>query len=345
MTKKQSTSATKQQHWVPRLYLKGWTHGKDQIWCFDKTNQIISSPNYKNVAGSTWFYDLVETLDPAKPELFQAVEKLLADIESKSAPLIKALRGAGDQLVSAWPGEPTGLGQLLSERGRHNLAGFMALQYLRTDDMRAAYRDAFTKFHQRAMENTVPIAFPSVDPKKFKVQIDENEIKKLHIEMLLEFPEYIPYFRDKFWIYGINVHAEPFVTSDNPVVKLASLIHPSIPFDGLESPGMRLVFPVWPRMAITMYDRQFSPNQAKWHRQLGFVTKQTVRKYNQVQLRQCRRQIYSSLPDFDFAKDICISDPSICQIDSSRYEPVGPEIDSMIAQLVQSAKTCPLETN
>ncbi len=62
------------------------------------------------------------------------------------------------------------------------------------------------------MEETVPIAFPSVDPTKYVVSIHENEIKNFHISMMLGFEEYAQYFRDKYWIYGINVNPQPLAS-------------------------------------------------------------------------------------------------------------------------------------
>jgi hypothetical protein len=335
---KEQIPTTKQQHWVPRFYLKGWANKKDQLCCFDKINQGSFSTNYKNVAGSTWFNDLFETRDADKPELYQAVEKLLSDIEGQCAPLVEALRIMAKQLVHAWPGEPANLTQPITEKQRHLLSGFVALQHLRTEQFRREAADSYTKYHQLALEKTLPIYSPELDPANWTVTIDENEIKKLHIEMLLDFQSYIPYFYEKFWVYGINVTGKPLITSDNPVVLFPTPIHPAIPFDGIASFGMRIIFPISPLISITMYDPEMYPNQRQHHCQLGFYTEQTVDDYNELQLRQCRRQIFSTSDHFDFARSLCFAEPRICQPDDCRFPVHGPVIDQMLTGLVQIAE-------
>ena len=336
MTKQ--NAPTKQQHWVPRFYLRSWIHQKDQLWCFDKSNGSVYSPNYQKVAGSSWFYDLIETRDPNEPELYQAIEKLLADIEGQCAPLIDKLRIMAQQLIAAWPGEPEGIAQPLTEKERHKLSGFIALQHLRTAQFRSEAADSHTKYHQLALEKILPIGFPDLDPADWTVTIDENEIKKLHIEILLDFQSYIPYFRDKYWIYGVNVSSKPLITSDNPVVLLPAPVHPTIPCDGIDSYGMQIIFPVSPKLVITMYDPKMYPHQRAMHRQLGFLTEQTVYDYNELQLRQCRRQIFSSTNEFDAFRKLCSDEPEICEPNDSRFPVEGPEIEKMHADLVEIAR-------
>ena len=325
------------QHWVPRCYLAAWSDSDNKIWMFDRLQQKTARPNVEGVACGRYFYDTDALKDTSKPELFQAVEKLLADIEGKCAGHFRRLSETAELTVRVAQGEKLQIKPPLTKMGRHNLAGFIALQYFRTSDMRAFHEETFTKVSQRIMEETLPIQFPDLAPSNYQIKIAEDYIKGLHIEALLSFTDYIPYFRDKYWVFAVNIHAEPFVTSDNPVVKLPTKIDPSIPHDGLDSFGMRLVYPVSPKLSITMYDKKAFPPFAKWDGQVRFVTQETVAQYNLLQLENCSRQIYSSVDSFDFAKGACAADPDLCKPKTDRFIPMGPAIDEMVAAAVRAA--------
>jgi len=327
----------KQQHWVPRLYLRGWSDSKDKIWCFSKNDQTISNPNITNVAGGRWFNDLRQTLDPTNPELFQGVERLLARIEGMCAPIIRALREESEKYFLAHPDLPFDRTNLLSPKGRGVLADFMALQYLRTDERRGFIRQSINKILQMGMEESMPIALPNIDPKKFTIKATEEEIKRQHLQQLLKFHEYSQYFLNRYWMYGINLHDTSFVTSDNPVVRFGKRLHRAIPCDGLDSPAMRLLFPISPRLIIIMYDRQHFSELASWDGGLDFVTEEAVGVYNRLQLKQCSRHIYSANSEFEFASTFCRKNPAVCSPEWKSFEPQGPYVDKMISAMVTAA--------
>ncbi len=324
--------ATKQQHWVPKFYLKNWAQQSDKICCFDKSLKKSFLTNFKNVAGATWFNDIRETRDESNPQTYQMVEKMLADLEGRCGPTFEELQKEAASLAIAYPGEPEEPQSVDTPMRRGDLACFMALQFLRTDDLRATIRKSLTAICQRGMEATVPLVFPGVDPKQYKVVIDENEIKRIHIATFLGFFDFAPHFNEKRWTYGINVHKKPLITSDNPVVKL-----PMKPLDdGLDSFGMRLIFPLSPLMVLTMYDKKAFP--PPWDRRIAFLTEVAVDQYNLLQLQQCRRQIYSNDPNFDFAKHYCEQNPNACVNDANKVGPSGPIVDKIIADLIAAAQ-------
>jgi hypothetical protein len=329
---KNQDHATKQQHWVPQLYLKGWSSTKNRLWCFDKINQKIFATECTNVGGGTWFNDVDGTLDETKPETYQIVEKFLSKIEGDLAPLIRTLRDDASATAAAFPGEPAPPRNFLNRKQRIDLSYFIALQSLRTDDVRAYIRKTFTEICQKGMDATLPIGFPDLDPKDWAVEIIENEIKSIHIETFLQFKDYMPYFANKHWTYGINTHSTPLITSDHPVVKI-----PMRPGDdGFDSYGIQLIFPVSPKLVITMYDQKFFPTS--FDQKLGFLTQETVDQYNLLQLTQSRRQIYSSENNFQFAEQWCLDNPEACKLDSKLPEFPQPLIDQMVQDMVAAAK-------
>ena len=276
------------------------------------------------------------TLDEAKPETYQIVEKFLSEIEGKLAPLIRTLRNDAAATAAAFPGEPTPPRDFLNRKERIDLSYFIALQSLRTDDVRAYIRKTFTKICQKGLEATLPIGFPDLNPKDWAVEIIENEIKSIHIETFLQFKDYMPYFATKYWTYGINTHSTPLITSDHPVVKIP--IKPGD--DGFDSYGIQLIFPVSPKLVITMYDRKFFPPD--YDQKLGFLTKETVDQYNLLQLKQSRRQVYSCNNQFEFAEEYCLAHPETSQLDSKLPEFPQSLVDQMVQDLVDAAKSSKL---
>ena len=135
---------------------------------------------------------------------------------------------------------------------------------------------AKTKFHQRAFDETAPIAFPGIDISKYKIELDENEIKRLHLLMLLQFPELIPLLVDKYWLYDINIHDAPLITSDTPITLISNPANALVSSNGLASKGVHIVFPLSPNIAVSLYDKSFFPEHKDSDKQLGFLTKGKV---------------------------------------------------------------------
>lgn len=326
------------QHWVPRCYLSAWADSKAKVWMFDRLSQKTAHPGVENVACGRHFYDTENLKDIESPDTLQAVEKLLSKIEGDCSPYLKRLGDTAAQLVQMAQGDKVTIKTPLSTMGRKNLSCFMALQYLRTSDMRSFQNESFSHLCQRILEETLPIQFPDHDPTKYSVKPTDDYIKGLHLETILSCTEYAKYFHDKYWIFAININDEPFITSDNPVVKLPTKLHPMIPHDGLDSFAMRIVYPVSPKIAITMYDKKAFPPFAKWDGKPRFATGETVRQYNMLQLSNCSRQIYSSMDRFEFAIAACAADSNLCQEKFNRFIAFEPTLEQIVATTVAAAR-------
>lgn len=325
------------QHWVPRCYLSAWADNKDKVWMFDRVSQKTAHPGVENIACGRHFYDTEKLKDTESPETLQAVEKLLSKIEGDCSPYLRRLGETAAQLVKMAHGEKVKIKPPLSKMGRKNLSCFMALQYLRTSDMRSFQNESFSHLCQRILEETLPIQFPDLDPTKYSVKPTDDYIKGLHLETILSCTEYAKYFHDKYWIFAININDEPFITSDNPVVKLPTKLHPMIPHDGLDSFAMRIVYPISPKMAITMYDKKAFPPFAKWDGKPRYATSETVRQYNLLQLSNCSRQIYSSTDEFEFAVQACAADPALHQEKIDRLIPFHPALEQVVETAISAA--------
>lgn len=70
-------------HYVPAFYLSLFTSNGKRLWVFDKNQRQCWPSSPKNAAKERHFYSVEGTDDPA------AVEKLLSDVEGKSAPVVR----------------------------------------------------------------------------------------------------------------------------------------------------------------------------------------------------------------------------------------------------------------
>ena len=83
-------SKVKNQHFVPRAYLRRWADAHEKIWVYDAPIGKLFLSNVKNVASESYFYDtsIDDILDPDRA---QFIERLLAELEGKYQKSLKTL--------------------------------------------------------------------------------------------------------------------------------------------------------------------------------------------------------------------------------------------------------------
>jgi hypothetical protein len=82
-------SKIKNQHYVPKFYLKNFLNSSGKIFVFDKSTGKIFGTNVENVANENYFYDISE-LDE-KTGIDQFLEKHFHPLETKISELLKKL--------------------------------------------------------------------------------------------------------------------------------------------------------------------------------------------------------------------------------------------------------------
>jgi hypothetical protein len=81
---------TKNQHYVPRSYLKAWADENGDIWALDFDTGKVFPSSPEGIASKRFFYDTV--LDPyIDPKNIQPVEKMLGKIETDYIPSLKKI--------------------------------------------------------------------------------------------------------------------------------------------------------------------------------------------------------------------------------------------------------------
>jgi len=116
-------SLVKNQHYVPRFYLRNFCNSKEQIVSFDKINQRCYFTSIKNVANENYFYEN-EFIDQ-KANVEQYLEKYFHPLEDRIAKLLrKLIRSFEDDSFI-----------ILDQDSRADLSLFLIYQFVRTKEV------------------------------------------------------------------------------------------------------------------------------------------------------------------------------------------------------------------
>ncbi len=186
---------------------------------------------------------------------------------------------------------------------REMVSLYIALQFLRTADT----RDTLAAF---------------VEEKVTGKPASEAEKRLLHLSMLWEdsiYEELAARIRNATWLFGHNMTATPFITSDNPVA-FRSGDNAMWLKVGMYSEGTYSVFPMAPD--IVMYCH---PRESRWEKLDRFdchmspvtFTEGMVESENSGQVFMASRFVISSRDSFDREREFAKS------IGTDPYKPLG----------------------
>ena len=241
------TMQTVAQHYVPRFLLKNFCTRAGKVYVYDIKTSTVRLQHPKKIAFANHMYTL--DLKGTEPE---ALEKALAKVESKTAPLVRDLIN-GKQL------------SLLSQEERISLAVFIACQLPRVYKIRS-YLESVKGVRQRI----------SMDERGARIKITKgpNDPRLAHVT-LIHYAAYniSPMILGMAWLLIRPADGETFTISDNPVTiyntveasRLVNLyehlqtIYP--PFRKIENiknhleglladPGVEICLPLSPTLAI-----------------------------------------------------------------------------------------------
>jgi len=225
------------QHYVPqallRLHVKDATvkRGSEQVWCFEKKTGKVFSPNIKGVLAGSRFYEV--EIDGETVSL----EEPLSAIESQVSPILTRLVENQNLTV-------------LTKEDRFMIAGFCAVQHLRTQ----AFRDRIKDVNEGVAEALRKRGIDPADVSNFKI-LSEDEIKAFSMEMLADAPrKYGWHFVAKYWHLVGTTPDDPFHLGDHPVVLDNDVYGPARGALGLASPGVTIYLPLSPTLCLAMTD-------------------------------------------------------------------------------------------
>lgn len=319
-------SSVKQEHYVPRCYLKNFENKNKRIYVFDKRLGVCRKQMIDNVASENHFYDVdinefvnIDGLDPLvreelKIKLMKNLnartwEEAVARFDTKY--MEKRMSGMEYHfekfLKKIIDDVRSGNVVSLSDEEKKKMSLYIAIQYQRTQTIRNDFEDMI-----RGTINAI-----AKKESQFEGQIMlENEsynilkkrIKCLHLMTMSDgttIKKIADILYNHVWTFHINKTSFPFYTSDSPVVPIPHYFNPYVSCSGLESPGIEVVFPISSNLLLSMYDENDKQNKNRIDKSTDFITKEEdIKFYNNYQLYYSNRCVFSISDDFDAIKEL-----------------------------------------
>lgn len=331
---------TKKEHYIPRCYLENFATPQKRIDVFDKWKMMVrKSQDIMNIAMENGFYDLdlipllqsldIDVFEKAKIDLMEILgvdkweeaEKTLGDpkiIEKKHfakfegiySSLLKSLieksyNGSSWVIKNCYA---------LSEEEKVHLALFIAIQVIRTRRFRDTLSDMVAGAAQ-ALAYKAQIHDRDALPKEaFEVKANPEFIKLQHSSMILN-PEMSLQIANILcghtWVMCVNKTKIPFITSDDPVVRIPHKKDPFISHAGFGSEEIEIVFPISPTLMLCMGDSKTYGHCLQDRRFIEIFDPDQVEYYNMYQVFNSYRCVFSASHDFASAKKYCEDYPDL----------------------------------
>lgn len=226
------------QHYVPQFLLRHFSGAKGQLNVFDKHEQRVFKSNPKGIAAERYFNNFVAGNEKI------SLEEFLGRVESQVSPIIETLLDT----------------QNLSRLDRNTwdaLAYFMAIQSSRTREQREQTKHFLSEFaavFKKRFDFDVAEEMGVIDAPGEEDNIIANPVANSFFEGIVNAHEFSHYFRDRYWVLGVNESSTPLWTSDNPVV-ISTMVNadPKPRSVGLAVKGTELHFPLSSEIVLTMY--------------------------------------------------------------------------------------------
>jgi hypothetical protein len=329
----------KNQHYVPQRYLryfaekfikKNKTISRFNV--FDKEKiQTRENQNIDSVASERFFYDVDFEL------LLKEAKEEGADIEPEFVELIKEVNKQEMEHTFATKVETTMFDPIaeivttytmtqssaypniyvIPENKRAIVAYYLSLQFLRTKE----FREKLVQIYERGVMLIMRKALKNKVGKKFldnvELRLKESRINLFHNQELLDtksIEDISLILLGHIWFIAINETQTQFYTSDNPLV-----LNGYMGNHGLKSKGIEIIFPITPKLALVMREREFFYNDLILYNRFVNVSEEYVKYCNSLQVYQSYRYIFSKNSDFKIAEQILREHPELSNLNRDRF--------------------------
>lgn len=285
--------AGKKQHFVPRLYLRRYTQGKEKIWVFDKIQMKKFDAHINDVAAERFFYRFTEKEVNLIKERFSGTisESSLDDIiTNKVEPIFKGDLSA--VLESYHNYKNNKVDYVIENENIESFAHSIAFQYYRTK----AYREAM----QRNKINEFKyLNYQDEDTLKTGIEVGVLEHAVQMFKRTIKLKEDL--VKNFYWIIIENETELPLFTSDNPVVlriheggQVVQAIYDIPDFQINE-----YAFPLTSKLLLLVVKKDDFIGEILYHKKTKKETYQKViEAYNEAQLHSCYRQLFCTSDDY-----------------------------------------------
>ena len=329
-------SKVKNQHYVPRRYLKNFAEltkkkGIYRLNVFDKvTSKARYNQNIENIASERYFYDvnfeeLIEEaiqegidiprdkLDEIKSVDVQSMEKILSETEESVF-----FNPIGKIITSYIMSNPNNLENIIAiiDSDRPMIAYYLAIQFVRTKEFK-------TQLIQLTEKGTELIAKKQLKDKvsndfieNLEINVKENMKSLLHNEYMLDtelLGGIAKSFLSHIWFVAVS-RDRLFWTSDTPIVRYGYLEKM-----GFESEGIEIIFPITSELALVMHEASYFLDEFEKHLKFVRVSKSFVEHCNALQVVQSYRNVFTTERDFSIAERIIKLNSNIGNVSRSRF--------------------------
>ena len=307
----------KNQHYVPQFYLRLFSADGNLIFAYDKVVKKPFRSSVADVASAKYFYDFPP--NPSGSDDKQIVEKGLAEIEGGCAT-------AFDQLLTEIA--RTGCFDLKVPERKVTFAYFIALQFCRTLQFRNMYSQMMESL-ATAINDKHDFARRYFAEKQEKVVVQSFDVNTTqltpleHADFMFNGPfiaRVVPILLDHIWIVCDNQGAEPFYTSDSPVVIVPHSDQGPYGGAGFGSRGVQVVLPLSTRYTLTLWERTyFSAELLQYEGKVRPMIQQWIPIYNGYQVSSSARQVYCAADQFKMIPDLMEKFPELGNPTRTRF--------------------------
>jgi hypothetical protein len=295
---------TKNQHYVPQFYLRRWSQNGKQIHVFDKVLSKHFTDSIVNVASEAGFFDIPWMDERAKAEgvANQLMEEMLRVDEAEIAPVFHKIATAVG----------TGLTPSLAEQERRTVVKAFALQMVRTRE----YREHVLEYgsHMTREQLRMEAARRGLEIDVDQLDFENTDEKQYHLERILGggFFENLCYALDG---HTLIMQAVPdghrFYTSDHPIIRSKG---------GVAERGSELLYPISPTVALRLCEPLRLHHLRRFHLSTRTLKPAEVNQYNEWQVKQSYRQVFSIDDNFELIEQVLTRDPEARNLDRKRVE-------------------------
>ena len=297
------SSAATDHHYVPQFLLRGFaTHKRKQVYVFDKSSDNEFRSSVRNLACERDFYD-------------SETDQWLGKVEEMSAPIIQSVRTR--KTLSH-----------MQEFEIQWLAGFIAVQQVRTAQHRAVSADIIKKLSDAIRET-------GAEPNSLQNfrELTDSEIRdETNAGIRSSSFALLPHILSKDWVLFSAPPGSAFWIGDHPVV-LANNMNPG---DGMRGtlgfgvPGIEIYLPLSSELMLGCLCHSIramfvasqagrlpaAPRAEEFLRAFdGSTTLQldfeNMTYHNSLQVASAERFVYSEHPAFDLAREMVAGDESL----------------------------------
>lgn len=337
----------KNQHFVPRCYLKNFANTGERINVFDKEkNQIRINQKIDNISSSRFFYDIdLDAIDEALKK------ENLTDIDNLLPKEVKAIfkQACDEQFIEKWFSEKI---EPALNSCINNLKSFYCLQRTEKIENSCAITDSIKKlmplliavqiirtkeFRVTSIEQLPQIQLEMIkaldrkqgkdvshlDDIKVEHKYPKEFIPLLHIQMIMdeEMRLRLAEELDKhIWYIGVNSTNKKVYTSDNPIIKIEHKFEPIVSNGGIASPGIEIVYPICNDLFLIMRERIYHKDYEKYEMKYKLLNEDEIETYNYYQVLQSYRCVFSSDDSFELATRILKTNPRLLEVNRMRTQ-------------------------